>query len=1157
MVKKITPHAATAFLFLKPFFTALILPLIPAVIFFVLYDSPLVFGLQGLLGIGAIVYSVFKSKSIKIYMSYNFFKVLKGTFIKSRAIVRQDRLQAVKLEQNPLTALFGLEKVTVYCAGRVLVSFFIKKSKLPHLLAPDVLEYIDAGRPDASCVEAPCTNKGFISSMNADREGRGAKPAAAGGNAPPKKAKNVRHRLAGRILTTAMLAYEQAKAAGGLLILSTIFGIAGGVTNANLKKELLNTATTAAYRYLRFLPPALSIAAILLLAGFFISFLISFLKCFDLKCISIADTCRCAPDDVKRPVKTRRLRTEGCYITVPSGPQGAASLYPSNDIEKARKLYPSDDAGNASEFYPAKDIKKSGKLYRVNNTGKANEFYMADDARSAGFSDKNGRYAAALVGSTKGAYAGKVRRRMALRSCRCAGDGSVIGDGAVAIPALWRHFMAVGGGALFRSKCYINLREPTACLCAAKPLGMLLGRGAVMAETGENVVAGLAALDLFSAQNKHFGLCDICGQGGYTSADGPLQRYPSACGRGLDVKARCPQFSAAHNAGGFGCNLADEQGGSKNGCQSAMQNGANSGRDTTAGGRNKECTGQFSAEHAIKHSTECGGVYNKERKGKFNKEQSGKCGPEGCEGGATQGGTKDGGGATAGGRDINGEVVCGFKCNTRCKASCGGNSAFGCVSGYEGKCTAGCTAGCEAICGAEHGAWCNTRCKASCGGNSAFGCVSGYEGKCTAGCTAGCEAICGAEHGAWCNTRCKASCGGNSAFGCVSGYEGKCTAGCTAGCEAICGAEHGAWCNARCKASCRGECAFGYKAGYKTKCEAWSKYDCSVGCTAGYKIISGAGYGGGCNTRCRAGCGGNSAFGCVSGYEGKCTAGCTAGCEAICGAGFEAGYNAGCKSGCKVECVGGRGAVCTAGSETHKYRPVYINNAGVKASLRTGFKGDRAFMREPAGASQPTDIPFSGAGKATPKTVGRGGRPLCFFDCDMPKRLKVYRGLTEFIGGKSIARIDGGPIEQSPAQRQRQHRALFLWMGGALLAAQALLLPFDMLRPYAPAVFAVILIFFLIKICVHILFGPKRAIITTCGVFVKTVTGLRAALRFSDCPEILSLTVYPADRLHGTAKFKTAGYYQRCGLSVKYLKRRDVENAIIKRLNVPRGTWKG
>lgn len=214
-------------------------------------------------------------------------------------------------------------------------------------------------------------------------------------------------------------------------------------------------------------------------------------------------------------------------------------------------------------------------------------------------------------------------------------------------------------------------------------------------------------------------------------------------------------------------------------------------------------------------------------------------------------------------------------------------------------------------------------------------------------------------------------------------------------------------------------------------------------------------------------------------------------------------------------------------------------------------------MREPAGASQPTDIPFSGAGKATPKTVGRGGRPLCFFDCDMPKRLKVYRGLTEFIGGKSIARIDGGPIEQSPAQRQRQHRALFLWMGGALLAAQALLLPFDMLRPYAPAVFAVILMFFLIKICVHILFGPKRAIITTCGVFVKTVTGLRAALRFSDCPEILSLTVYPADRLHGTAKFKTAGYYQRCGLSVKYLKRRDVENAIIKRLNVPRGTWKG
>lgn len=214
-------------------------------------------------------------------------------------------------------------------------------------------------------------------------------------------------------------------------------------------------------------------------------------------------------------------------------------------------------------------------------------------------------------------------------------------------------------------------------------------------------------------------------------------------------------------------------------------------------------------------------------------------------------------------------------------------------------------------------------------------------------------------------------------------------------------------------------------------------------------------------------------------------------------------------------------------------------------------------MREPAGASQPTDIPFPGAGKATPKTVGRGGRPLCLFDCDMPKRLKVHRGLAEFMGGKSIARIDGGPIEQSPAQRQRQHRALFLWMGGALLAAQALLLPFDMLRPYAPAVFAVILIFFLIKICVHILFGPKRAIITTCGVFVKTVTGLRAALRFSDCPEILSLTVYPADRLHGTAKFKTAGYYQRCGLSVKYLKRRDVEDAIIKRLNVPRGTWKG
>ena len=1000
MVKKITPHAATAFLFLKPFFTALILPLIPAVIFFVLYDSPLVFGLQGLLGIGAIVYSVFKSKSIKIYMSYNFFKVLKGTFIKSRAIVRQDRLQAVKLEQNPLTALFGLEKVTVYCAGRVLVSFFIKKSKLPHLLAPDVLEYIDAGRPDASCVEAPCTNKGFISSMNADREGRGAKPAAAGGNAPPKKAKNVRHRLAGRILTTAMLAYEQAKAAGGLLILSTIFGIAGGVTNANLKKELLNTATTAAYRYLRFLPPALSIAAILLLAGFFISFLISFLKCFDLKCISIADTCRCAPDDVKRPVKTRRLRTEGCYITVPRGPQGAASLYPSNDIEKARKLYPSDDAGNASEFYPAKDIKKSGKLYRVNDTGKANEFYMADDAgRSAGFSDKNGRYTAALVGSTKGAYAGKVRRRMALRSCRCAGAGQAFGDGAVAITALWRHFMAVGGGALFRSKCYINLRELTACLCAAKPLGMLLGRGAVMAETGENVVAGLAALDLFSAQNKHFGLCDICGRGGYASADGPLQRYPSACGRGLDVKARCPQFSAAHNAGGFGCNLADEQGGNKIGCQSAMQNGAKSGRDTTAGGRNKECTGQFSAERAIKHSTECGGVYNKERKGKFNKEQSGKCGPEGCEGGATQGGTKDGGGATASGRDINGEVVCGFKCNARCKASCGGNSAFGCVSGYEGKCTAGCTAGCEAICG--------------------------------------------------------------------------------------------------------------------------------------------AGYCGGCNARCRAGCGDNSAP------------------KAVCGAGFEAGYNAGCESGCKVECAGGRGALCAAGSEPHKYRPVYINSAGVKPPKIAGFKGDRAFMREPAGVSQPTDIPFPGAGKATPKTVGRGGRPLCFFDCDMPKRLKVHRGLAEFMGGKSIARIDGGPIEQSPAQRQRQHRALFLWMGGALLAAQALLLPFEMLRPYAPAVFAVILIFFLIKICVHILFGPKRAIITTCGVFVKTVTGLRAALRFSDCPEIFSLTVYPADRLHGTAKFKTAGYYQRCGLSVKYLKRRDVEDAIIKRLNVPRGTWKG
>lgn len=1048
MVKKITPHAATAFLFLKPFFTALILPLIPAVIFFVLYDSPLVFGLQGLLGIGAIVYSVFKSKSIKIYMSYNFFKVLKCIFIKNRAIVRHDRLQAVKLEQNPLTALFGLEKVTVYCAGRVLVSFFIKKSKLPHLLAPDVLEYIDIQRPDAGCVEAPCTNKGFISSMNASREGRGAKPTAAGGNAPPKKAKNVRHRLAGPILRTAMLAYEQAKAAGGLLILSTIFGIAGGVTNANLKKELLNTASTAAYRYLRFLPPALSIAAILLLAGFFISFLISFLKCFDLKCISIADTCRCAPDDVKRPVKTRRLRTEGCYITVPRGPQGAASLYPSNDIEKARKLYPSDNAGNASEFYPAKDIKKSGKLYRVNDTGKANEFYMADDAgRSAGFSDKNGRYTAALVGSTKGAYAGKVRRRMALRSCRCAGAGQAFGDGAVAIPALWRHFMAVGGGALFRSKCYINLREPTACLCAAKTLGMLLGRGAVMAETGENVVAGLAALDLFSAQNKHFGLCDICGRGGYASADGPLQRYPSACGRGLDVKARCPQFSAAHNAGGFGCNLADEQGGSKNGCQSAMQNGANSGRDTTAGGRNKECTGQFSAERAIKHSTECGGVYNKERKGKFNKEQSGKCGPEGCEGGATQGGTKDGGGATAGGRDINGEVVCGFKCNARCKAGCGGNFAFGCVSGYEGKCTAGC--------------------------------------------------------------------------------------------EAICGAEHGAWCNTRCKDSCRGECAFGYKAGYKTKCEAWSKYNCSVDCTAGYGAVCESEYGCGCNARCRVGCGDNSAL--------------KAGCEA----GFEARYNAGCKSGCKVECVGGRGALCTAGSETHKYRPVYINNAGVKASLRTGFKGDRAFMREPAGASQPTDIPFSGAGKATPKTVGRGGRPLCFFDCDMPKRLKVYRGLTEFIGGKSIARIDGGPIEQSPAQRQRQHRALFLWMGGALLAAQALLLPFDMLRPYAPAVFAVILMFFLIKICVHILFGPKRAIITTCGVFVKTVTGLRAALRFSDCPEILSLTVYPADRLHGTAKFKTAGYYQRCGLSVKYLKRRDVENAIIKRLNVPRGTWKG
>lgn len=1008
MVKKITPHAATAFLFLKPFFTALILPLIPAVIFFVLYDSPLVFELQGLLGIGAIVYSVFKSKSIKIYMSYNFFKVLKGIFIKNRAIVRHDRMQAVKLEQNPLTALFGLEKVTVYCAGRILVSFFIKKSKLPHLFAPDVLEYIDAGRPDAGCVEAPCTNKGFISSMNASREGRGAKPTAAGGNAPPKKAKNVRHRLAGRILTTAMLAYEQAKAAGGLLILSTIFGIAGGVTNANLKKELLNTATTAAYRYLRFLPPALSIAAILLLAGFFISFLISFLKCFDLKCISIADTCRCAPDDVKRPVKTRRLRTEGCYITVPRGPQGAASLYPSNDIEKARKLYPSDNAGNASEFYPAKDIKKSGKLYRVNDTGKANEFYMADDAgRSAGFSDKNGRYTAALVGSTRGAYAGKVRRRMSLRSCRCAGAGQAFGDGAVAIPALWRHFMAVGGGALFRSKCYINLREPTACLCAAKPLGMLLGRGAVMAETGENVVAGLAALDLFSAQNKHFGLCDICGRGGYASADGPLQRYPSACGRGLDVKARCPQFSAAHNAGGFGCNLADEQGGSKNGCQSAMQNGANSGRDTTAGGRNKECTGQFSAERAIKHSTECGGVYNKERKGKFNKEQSGKCGPEGCEGGATQGGTKDGGGATAGGRDINGEVVCGFKCN------------------------------------------------------------------------------------------------------------------------------------ARCKASCRGECAFGYKAGYKTGCEAWSKYDCSADCTVGYGAVCGAGYCGGCNARCRAGCGDNSAP------------------KAVCGAGFEARYNAVCESGCKVECAGGRGALCTAGSEPHKYRPVYINSAGVKPPKIAGFKGDRAFMREPAGASQPTDIPFPGAGKATPKTVGRGGRPLCFFDCDMPKRLKVYRGLTEFIGGKSIARIDGGPIEQSPAQRQRQHRALFLWMGGALLAAQALLLPFDMLRPYAPAVFAVILMFFLIKICVHILFGPKRAIITTCGVFVKTVTGLRTALRFSDCPEILSLTVYPADRLHGTAKFKTAGYYQRCGLSVKYLKRRDVEDAIIKRLNVPRGTWKG
>lgn len=1053
MVKKITPHAATAFLFLKPFFTALILPLIPAVIFFVLYDSPLVFGLQGLLGIGAIVYSVFKSKSIKIYMSYNFFKVLKGIFIKSRAIVRHDRLQAVKLEQNPLTALFGLEKVTVYCAGRVLVSFFIKKSKLPHLFAPDVLEYIDIQRPDAGCVEAPCTNKGFISSMNASREGRGAKPTAAGGNAPPKKAKNVRHRLAGRILTTAMLAYEQAKAAGGLLILSTIFGIAGGVTNANLKKELLNTATTAAYRYLRFLPPALSIAAILLLAGFFISFLISFLKCFDLKCISIADTCRCAPDDVKRPVKTRRLRTEGCYITVPRGPQGAASLYPSNDIEKARKLYPSDDAGNASEFYPAKDIKKSGKFYRVNDTGKANEFYMADDAgRSAGFSDKNGRYAAALAGSARGAYARKARpRRMALRSCRCAGAGQAFGDGAVAIPALWRHFMAVGGGALFRSKCYINLREPTACLCAAKPLGMLLGRGAVMAETGENVVAGLAALDLFSAQNKHFGLCDICGRGGYASADGPLQRYPSACGRDLDVKARCPQFSAAHNAGGFGCNLADEQGGSKIGCQSAMQNGANSGRDTTAGGRNKECTGQFSAERAIKHSTECGGVYNKERKGNFNKEQSGKCGPEGCEGGATQGGTKDGGGATAGGRDINCEVVCGFKCNARCKASCGGNSAFGCVSGYEGKCTAGCTAGCEAICGAEHGAWCNTRCKAS----------------------------------------------------------------------------------------CRGECAFGYKAGYKTKCEAWSKYDCSVDCTVGYGAVCGAGYCGGCNARCRAGCGDNSAP------------------KAVCGAGFEAGYNAGCESGCKVECAGGRGALCTAGSEPHKYRPVYINSAGVKPPKIAGFKGDRAFMREPAGASQPTDIPFSGAGKATPKTVGRGGRPLCLFDCDMPKRLKVHRGLTEFMGGKSIARIDGGPIEQSPAQRQRQHRALFLWMGGALLAAQALLLPFEMLRPYAPAVFAVILIFFSIKICVHILFGPKRAIITTCGVFVKTVTGLRAALRFSDCPEILSLTVYPADRLHGTAKFKTAGYYQRCGLSVKYLKRRDVEDAIIKRLNVPRGTWKG
>lgn len=1052
MVKKITPHAATAFLFLKPFFTALILPLIPAVIFFVLYDSPLVFGLQGLLGIGAIVYSVFKSKSIKIYMSYNFFKVLKGIFIKSRAIVRHDRLQAVKLEQNPLTALFGLEKVTVYCAGRVLVSFFIKKSKLPHLLAPDVLEYIDARRPDAGCVEAPCTNKGFISFVNASRKGRGAKSTAAGVHAPPKKAKNVRRRLAGRILTTAMLAYEQAKAAGGLLILSTIFGIAGGVTNANFKKELLNTASTAAYRYLRFLPPALSIAAILLLAGFFISFLISFLKCFDLKCISIADTCRCAHDDAKRPVKTRRPRTEGCYITAPRGLQGAASLYPSNDIEKARKLYPSDDAGNASEFYPANDIKKSGKLYRVNDTGKANEFYMADDARSAGFSDKNGRYAAALAGSARGAYARRVRpRRMALRSCRCAGAGQAFGDGAVAIPALWRHFMAVGGGALFRSKCYINLREPTACLCAAKTLGMLLGRGAVTAETGENVVAGLAKLDLFSAQNKHFGLCDICGRGGYASADGPLQRYPSACGRGLDVKARCPQFSAAHNAGGFGCNLADEQGGNKNGCQSAMQNGANSGRDTTAGGRNKECTGQFSAERAIKHSTECGGVYNKERKGKFNKEQSGKCGPEGCEGGATQGGTKDGGGATAGGRHVSCEVVCGFEYDIRCRAGCGGNFAFGCVSGYEGKCTAGCTAGCEAICGAEHGAWCNTRCKDS----------------------------------------------------------------------------------------CRGECAFGYKAGYKTKCEAWSKYDCSVDCTVGYGAVCGAGYCGGCNARCRAGCGDNSAL------------------KAVCEAGFEAGYNAGCKSGCKVECAGGRGALCAAGSETHKYRPVYINNAGVKASLRTGFKGDRAFMREPAGASQPTDIPFSGAGKATSKTVGRGGRPLCLFDCDMPKRLKVHRGLAEFMGGKSIARIDGGPIEQSPAQRQRQHRALFLWMGGALLAAQALLLPFEMLRPYAPAVFAVILIFFLIKICVHILFGPKRAIITTCGVFVKTVTGLRAALRFSDCPEILSLTVYPADRLHGTAKFKTAGYYQRCGLSVKYLKRRDVEDAIIKRLNVPRGTWKG